>query len=152
MYSSHAYPFCAVITILFCVFSLFCIVRMMCPTSNDHDVTCEGYPYDTSVHYSRQTNHKGWYVAYYMNYTNSINTDFCVNHQYIKYKTRIYKNEQQALNVSLSMINELVIKIYPTQLREILDSMSFVIGFILFFALMLSCAHVNSTERHRLLS
>ena len=108
---------------------------MLSPTSNDHDVTCEGYPYDTTVYYSRQTSHKGWYVTYFMNYTGSINSDFCLHYQHLKYRTQTYDNEQQALNVSLSMINEVTIKIYPTQTRDVLNTVSFLIGFLLFFCI-----------------
>ena len=101
---------------------LFCSVCSQLYASFTCCFVCEGYPYDTEVCYSHQSSHKGWYVYYSMNYTGSINNDFCQRYQHLKYKTSRYKNEQKAVNVSLSMTKELTFKIYPTPTRDALNT------------------------------
>ena len=53
----------------------------------------------------------------------------------------------------MTLSHEMMINMYPTETREILNLMCFIIGIILFFGMMLSCSHGNyHIERQRLLT
>ena len=153
MYTSRINPVCCAFTIMFVLFCIICIIRFSFPYGADHDVICVGYPNDITLYHSRSNQKKGWYVMYSMNYTLALNPEFCLQYQNIKYRSKKYKHEQEALNKSISLSQEMMINIYPTETREILNIMCFIIGIIFFFGMMISCPNGNyHIERQRLLS
>ena len=142
--------FCAVFTIFIALFSIFCVVRTFCPLTDDCDIVCVGYARVTKVVYSHQTNSKGWYVNYYMNYTiDTMNPMLCNNYENILYRTRKYRSVEQALNVSIAMTQETIIKMYPTKTREILDTLTCMIGIFLLIGLMLICVNNDRSSNTR---
>ena len=140
--------FCAVFTIFIAMFSIFCVVRTFCPLTDDCDIVCTGYARTTRVAHSRQTNNKGWYVNYYMNYTiNAMNLISCNTYEHVLYRTKKYKSMEQALNVSIAMTHETIIKMYPTKTREMLDTLTFMIGIFLLIGIMLFSVNSESNTR-----
>ena len=97
MYMSHVNPICCALTIMFVIFCIMCVTRILFPHGDDHDIICVGYPNDIILYHSHSNQKKGWYLMYSMNYTLPLNPELCLNYQNIKYKTKKYKLEQEAL-------------------------------------------------------
>ena len=152
MYTSRVNPVCCAFTIMFALFCITCLTRLLYPYGADHDVICTGYPTHITLYYSHSNQKKGWYVMYSMNYTLAYNPEICLQYQNINYKTKKYKYEEDALNKSISLSHEMMINMYPTETREILNLMCFIIFIILFFGMMVLCSNgYYQIERQRLL-
>jgi len=54
---------------------------------------------------------------------------------------------EQALNVSIAMTHETIIKMYPTKTREILDTLTFMIGMFLLIGMLLISVNSESNTR-----
>ena len=141
MHSSTVNPFCGCITVLVIIFCILCTIRSLYPMNNDYYIVCNGYPCNTVVSYSHSPHHKGWYITYSMNFTVLLNPDLCHRYEHVKYRTKKFDQESQALNTSRSMVNTVQFKTYPTETCGILNILSFLIGFVLLFALLLSCSN-----------
>ena len=150
---SHVNPICCALTIMFVIFCIMCVTRILFPHGDDHDIICVGYPNDIILYHSRSNQKKGWYLMYSMNYTLPFNPELCLNYQNIKYKTKKYKLEQEALNKSISLEHEMMINMYPTETRDLLNLICFILFIILFFGMMISCSNGRyHIERQRLLT
>ena len=143
------------VLLLVLLFSIVCVIQIKCPLKSDYDIVCTGHPYNAIINYSH-SNHKGWYIKYSLNYTSNINPEECLKFENIRYQTQKYKTIEEASKISVSMLKETKTKKYPTETRDMLNMLTFLIGIILFFVLLLSCTShktkFSNIERRGLLN
>ena len=142
---------CMILMVLAVVLCIRCLI----PFPNDYNYSCVGYPYGITLKHITRTNHHGWCIKYSVNFTKLLNPDECHFKEHLQYQTKTYKHYEDAYNMSKSMHLQNVIKIYPTETRDLLNFLSFLISIMLFFCLIISCVHYQypySTERHHLLT
>ena len=129
-----------------CIYVACCVLRHTHTLSEDYYITCIGTPRNITLHVYNARSHRRWYLNYNLNYTNASNPDVCVGKEIVNYHTKHFKSQIQALNTSDALKHSRIVKIYPSVLCDLLNTLSCVFGIILFFLFILV---LNDTTGHR---
>ena len=129
-----------------CIYVACCVLRHTHTLSGDYYITCIGTPRNITVHLYRAHSHKKWYLDYNLNYTNTSNPKICVSKEIVTYHTKHFKSQMEALNTSDTLKESRIVKIFPSVLCDLLNTLACVFGILLFFLFMLV---LSNTTRHR---
>ena len=116
------------------VFVTCILLRSTCPLPNDTDYVCVGTPVHIVVKYTTSQKH-GWYAQYSLNFNDTMimNPPECVQKQSLVYTTHKFKTQQDVQEQVNVMIHNGVVKTYPTDVRDFLNTFIFFMVFVMFF-------------------
>ena len=138
---------------VFLIMVILMISRSFGAFIDDKDFTCTGRAMNIQIVRSTRTNHHGWYFKYYL-YFNNTNPEECYDRNNMTCKSKIYRTEELAFNVSKVYEKDtfIIMKTFSTETRDFLNLTTFLLIFILTFGCLLMCNGSAVSEKQRLLS
>ena len=138
---------------VFLIMVVLMILRGFGTFIDDRDFTCTGRATNIKIVRLTRNNHHGWYLKYYL-YFNNENPEECYSRNNMTCKSKVYKTEELAFNISKAYEKDtyIIIKTFSTETRDFLNLTTFLLIFVLTFGCLLLCNGRTVSEKQRLLS